>query len=110
MRTWFLAMFLVAGLLCGQTIMAADYTILWLDAADATGFKIYQQVNGGAWSTTGLDVGKTTSRTITVSDTAETCFRINVYNAVGEMSRPDVKVCVDPRLKLPGVAKGQGIQ
>lgn len=96
-------------LLFAVPCFAADYTIRWDATAGVTGYRVYQSINSGAWSA-GLDVGLVTTKVFTVSDTSETCFRINAYNANGEMGRPDVKVCVDPRKVLPGHVAGQGVQ
>jgi len=90
---------------------AADVTLRW-DASqgDATGYKVYQSIDGGVTWDAGTDVGNVTQTIMTsVAEDSLILFRISAYNTATESIRGHSGAWYDHRILLDSPS-GAGIE
>lgn len=89
----------------------SDVTLAWDAVPGATGYKLYQSIDGGVTWTAPTDVGNVTTKTLTgVSDTVFILWKVSAYNAVAEAVSHWQGAWYDGRKKPPVVASGLGVK
>jgi len=64
---------------------AVDLPVAWDAASGATGYKLYQSLDGGITWSPGADMGNVTSAVlVNVAETGLILYRLSAYNANGE--------------------------
>lgn len=69
-------------------IFAATVTLNWIanSESDLAGYKIYQSTTAGSYSSTSTDVGKVTTKQLTIPDDGNRYFVVTAYDLSGNES------------------------
>ena len=62
---------------------AAEITLTWGSAENATGYKIYKSLDNGETWDAGTDIGNVTTYVYDAEETGLILFRISAYNNIG---------------------------
>lgn len=69
-------------------LLAATVTLNWNanTESDLAGYKVYQATSSGGYTATSTDVGKVTSKTLTIPDDGNRYFVVTAYDNSGNES------------------------
>ena len=100
----------VSLLFLSPLVRAADLTVRWQPTDRATGYRIYQSVDGAQTWSIPLDVGNITEVILTsVPEDGMVHFKVGAYNSIGETITEWQGVWFDATRRPPDVTKGLGI-
>ena len=107
---WFLVGVLIIIIFAFATAQAGSLDLRWDAVTGATGYKIYQSIDGGTVWSAGTDVGNITQSMVTVVDTSLILFKVSAYATSGESIRQWSGAWYDGRKKPILTPGGTGIQ